>query len=57
MYRSDFWGFFHQVWGKDSARELGPEYDKKAWMYVQSKIEQYEKDRIAQDQASYKSTA
>lgn len=45
MSRSEFWAIFHEVWGKDSAKELGPEYDKKAWMYVQGRIEQHEKDK------------
>lgn len=46
MIESAFWALFHEVWGKDSARELGSEYDKKAWMYVQSKIEQWDKNRL-----------
>lgn len=46
MTRSEFWALFHEVWGKDSARELGVDYDKKAWMYVQRKIELSPQDRI-----------
>lgn len=49
MNRSGFWVLFHEAWGKDSARELDSDgdYDKKAWMYVQDKIEHHEKDKIA----------
>ena len=39
MNQSAFWAKFHAAWGKD--KESGREYDKKAWMYVQAKMEQY----------------
>ncbi|MBI2637876.1 MAG: hypothetical protein HYW88_03165 [Candidatus Sungbacteria bacterium] len=36
----DFWEAFHEVWGNDRGDgERRPDYDKKAWMYVQVKME------------------
>jgi len=37
-----FWEVFHAAWGKDRGDgKRPPGYDKKAWTYVQVKIEIY----------------
>lgn len=35
-----FWETFHEVWGEDSNTKHLPnsKYDKRAWMYVQTKL-------------------
>ena len=33
-----FWRVFHSVWGKETESN---DYDKKAWMYVQSKVSEH----------------
>lgn len=37
-----FWSTFHFVWGIDRGEgKARPDYDKKAWLYVQEKINSY----------------
>lgn len=40
--RKAFWEIFHAAWGEDRGDgERRPDYDKKAWMYMQGKMELY----------------
>lgn len=39
-----FWKIFHEAWGEDSAAnkdKKNQEYNKKAWTYVQERLERY----------------
>lgn len=46
--KESFWQAFHVAWGKDRGDgERRSDYNKKAWMYVQAKIEDYFQKKTA----------
>lgn len=48
MNQKIFWALFHSAWGEDRGEgSKRPKYNKEAWIYVQSKLEEYfEKQKI-----------